>query len=204
MPFEKRRPLSPEATLRAKRAYLAAVRYADRQIGKVLDALDELGLTESTTVVLWGDHGWHLGDSQIWGKHTPFERALLSPLIIRSPGMAQGGVCDALVETLDIYPTLRDLCDPSFQRTEHPLDGESLVPLLRDPSATVRDTATSYWGKAVTVCSETHRAIAQRGEAGLENVELYDVRDTVDPVRNLAGEQPEVAAELLASLPAVG
>ncbi|MBD3175142.1 MAG: sulfatase-like hydrolase/transferase [Armatimonadia bacterium] len=204
MPFEKQRPLSPEATLRAKRAYLAAVRYADRQIGKVLDTLDELGLAESTTVVLWGDHGWHLGDSQIWGKHTPFERALLSPLIIRSPGMTQGGVCDALVETLDIYPTLRDLCDPSFPRTEHPLDGESLVPLLRDPSASVRDTATSYWGKAVTVRGETHRAIAQRGEAGFENVELYDVRDTVDPVRNLAGEQPEVAAELLASLPAVG
>ena len=117
-PFPKTNPLAAADQLRARRAYLACVRYSDRQVGKVLDALDTLGLDDSTIVVVWGDNGWHLGDSQLWGKHTPFERALLTPLIIRAPGISRAGTrCDALVESLDLYPTLMDLCQPGFTRT---------------------------------------------------------------------------------------
>ena len=142
--FQKSHPLTEEAQLKSKQAYLACARYSDRQVGKVLKALDDLGLAENTIVVLWGDHGWHLGDSQIWGKHTPFERAVHSPLLIRVPGIkSKGRICSALVETLDIYPTLVDLCSLNNKKTEFPLDGKSLGPLLNDQTGDIREAALS-------------------------------------------------------------
>ena len=196
-PFQKDRPLALKDQLKAKRAYLACVRYTDRQIGKVLNALDEQGLTDNTIVVLWGDHGWHLGDSQIWGKHTPLERALRSPLLIRVPGMKSAGkACDALVETLDIYPTLVDLCSPAIRRTEHPLDGKNLRPLLNDPQSDIRHAAISYWRSAVSVRTKTHRLVVDKTKTP-SNVELYDIRKSPDPLHNLASEKPELVDKLL-------
>ncbi len=88
------------------------MRYVDRQIGRVLAAVDQLGLADNTIVVVWGDHGWHLGESAIWGKHAPFERTVRSTLMIRAPQVERPGrTSTALVETLDLYPTLVDLCD---------------------------------------------------------------------------------------------
>ena len=132
------------------------VRYTDRQVGKVLKAVDDLGLRDSTIIVLWGDHGWHLGDSAIWGKHSPFERAMKSPLVVRAPGIPPARSA-ALVETIDIYPTLVEMCAPAFTMTEHPLDGRSLVPILAGKKSQVRNAALSYWRDAVSVRSETHR-----------------------------------------------
>ncbi|MEK7781624.1 MAG: sulfatase [Verrucomicrobiota bacterium] len=204
LPFADTNPLAAADQLQARRAYLACVRYTDRQIGKVLDALDQLGLAESTIVVLWGDHGWHLGDSQIWGKHTPFERALQSPLIIRAPGISRAAKsCDALVESTDLYPTLMDLCQLSFTRTQHPLDGLSLRPLLDESSRSVRDAAVSYWQKAVSVRTATHRFIAIRTGSTWSGQELYDLRQSLDPGENLAARQPELVKRLLGSLPAL-
>lgn len=201
-PFQKDPPLREEDQLKAKRAYLACVRFTDRQIGKVLDALDVMGLADNTVIVLWGDHGWHLGDSQIWGKHTPFERAVHSPLMIHVPGMEnQGQICNALVETIDLFPTLLEVCSPSFQDTEFPLDGHSLCPLIKDVNAKVRDAALSYWGSAVTVRTATHRLIASRSEQGFENLELYDMGKGPDPAQNLAETQPDKAQELLGYMP---
>jgi len=199
-PFPKQRPLADEDALRARRAYLACVRYTDRQVGKVLDALDELELADRTVVVLWGDHGWHLGESQIWGKHSPFERALRSPLIVRAPGM-EPGVSDALVESLDVYPTLVELCRPSFTRTEHPLDGVSLAPLLASPDSEVREAAVSCFGDVVSVRTTTHRLIARRADEGFGDVELYALADGPDPIRDLASDEPELVERLLALLP---
>lgn len=201
-PFQKTNPLAPADIIKARRAYLACVRYSDRQAGKVLDALDALGLSDSTIVVLWGDNGWHLGDSQIWGKHTPFERAVHTPLIFRVPGLTKAGTrCNALVESLDIYPTLVDLCRPSFKRTAHPLDGLSLRPLLDGATNSIRDTAVSYWGKAETVCTGTNRLIATRTGNKWSNIELYDLRKTPDPVVNLATRQPDTVKHLLDAMP---
>lgn len=202
-PFPKEAPLAETNQLAARRAYLACVRYTDRQIGKVLDALDTLGLADSTVVVLWGDHGWHLGDSQLWGKHALFERSLHAPLIIRAPGIGQPGQrSDALVETLDLYPTLVDLCRPAFTRTQHPLDGFSLRPLLEGKTNAVRDVAISHWPQALSVRSATHRLIVRRNAEGVvSNEELYDHRSTPDPVENLAAKQPERVAELARKLP---
>lgn len=187
MPFPKTKPLAPEDQIRVRRAYLACVRFVDRQVGKVLDAVDRLGLAESTVVVLWGDHGWHLGDSQIWGKHSPYDRALRSPLIVRVPGMQNAGHrCIALAESVDIYPTLIDLCRPSFSKTRHPLDGKSLAPLLEGPAQSVREAAISYWKSAVSVRTQTHRLIAKVKDESPASVELYDMRKSPDPLNNVA------------------
>ena len=99
--MKKKRPLSPEATQQSRRAYLACVRYTDRQVGKVLNALKELGTGAGNGRNSLGDHGWHLGEQEIWGKHSPFERANRSVLMIRIPGMETAGMkTDAVVESL--------------------------------------------------------------------------------------------------------
>ena len=198
MAFAKTYPLAPEDRITARRAYLACVRYVDRQVGKVLKALDDLQLSRSTIVIVWGDHGWHLGDSALWGKHTPFERALRSTLIIRAPGVSQAGLrCNALVETLDLYPTLVDLCQPVFRKTAYPLDGKSLRPLLTGQSRSIRSNAVSFWRSAVSVRTGTHRLIGSVGKRGMSRVELYDLADGPDPIRNRAASSPEICRRLL-------
>lgn len=194
-PFPKKRPLPEADAIQTRRAYLACVRYVDRQVGKVLAALDRLDLAENTIVVVWGDHGWHLGESQIWGKHTPFERAVHSALIIRAPGMTPRR-CDSPVETLDIYPTLVDLCEPTFRKTQHPLDGVSLQPILTGERSSVRETAVSYWRNAVSVRSSEHRLIAKLNNGKLTDIELYDVTETPDPVENIAANHPDIVERL--------
>ncbi len=198
LPFPSERPLTLEDRKTARRAYAAAVRYVDRQIGKVLDTLDELGLGRNTIVVVWGDHGWHLGEYAIWGKHAPFERALRSALFIRAPGMKRAGqATGALVETLDLYPTLVELCNPSFNRTAHPLDGSSLVPLLNDKANSIRDSAVSFWRDAVSVRTADHRLIVRKNNGTLTPLELYDMRGGSDPSDNIIAKRPEVVEHLL-------
>ena len=114
-----------------KHAYLACVSYADAQIGKLLAALDEEGLRENTIVVVWGDHGWHLGDLGVWGKATNYEVAARVPLIVSAPGMTRPGeATDALVELVDIYPTL---CELAGLPLPGHLEGTSFAPLLSGP-----------------------------------------------------------------------
>jgi arylsulfatase A-like enzyme len=196
--FNKTHPLTEEAQLKSKQAYLACARYSDRQIGKVLKALEDQGLAENTIVVLWGDHGWHLGDSQIWGKHTPFERAVHSPLLIRAPGLkSEGSVCSALVETLDIYPTVIDLCSLERKNTEYPLDGKSLKSLLYDPEGDIREAALSYWRNAVSVRTKSHRLIVTKTKNKYSKIELYDIRKTPDPVKNIKDIKSELVQHML-------
>lgn len=203
LPFPDNNPLAAEDRLTARRAYAAAVRYADRQVGRVLDALNETGLADNTIVVVWGDHGWHLGEYAIWAKHTPFERALRSALLIRAPGMRRaGGATDALVETLDLYPTLVDLCRPKFGRTHHPLDGRSLVPLLNGEQTSVREAAISYWRDAVSVRTPSHRLVVRKKAGELQPLELYDMTRGPDAAENLLDEQPETVKKMLYYVPA--
>lgn len=202
MEFPKTRPLARENRLQTRRGYLACVRYVDRQVGKVLTALEELGLSENTIVVVWGDHGWFLGDSALWAKHAPLERALNSTLIIRAPGVSQPGLkTAALVETIDLYPTLVDLCQPAFRKTEFPLDGVSLKPILNGQKSKVRDFAFSYWNSAVSVRDQSYRLTATLKKGRPASVELYDVSKTPDPVQNLAKEKTELVNQLLEAIP---
>ena len=199
-PFDKTRPLDADKIQHNKRAYLACVRYTDRQIGRVLKALDDEGLSNSTIVVLWSDHGWNLGDSQQWAKHTALDRAVRSPMMISVPGMTTGQHCDSLVESIDLYPTLMELCDPKFKQTEHRLDGKSLLPIFKDPKSTVREASFSYWRDAVSIRNQNYRLIGKRvGKDGrkLNQIELYSREQNFDPVENLAEKHPDVVASLL-------
>ena len=181
---EKTRPLSDDAIRNSKRAYLACVRYVDRQIGRVLTTLQKNDMMRDTIVVIWGDHGWHLGEQEVWAKHTPFERANRSVLMIASPRMRTAGrETFSLASSIDIYPTLVELCRPEFRSTMHKLDGKSLVPILRHERTRVRDYARSYWKNAITVRDERYRLVTNTTRT-IE--ELYDLKDDPDSTRNLA------------------
>ncbi len=124
-------------------AYLACVSYVDAQIGKILDQLDTLGLRENTIIMLWGDHGWHLGEHGIWGKATNYEIATRVPLIISAPGRTASNVAsDALVELVDMYPTLSELADLPLPKH---LDGQSFAPLLKKPDQPWKKAAFSQF-----------------------------------------------------------
>jgi iduronate 2-sulfatase len=126
-----------------KHGYYAAVSYMDTQVGKVLDELDRLGLRDNTIIVLWGDHGWKLGEHDAWCKHSNCENDTNAPLLISVPGMKNAGVhTDALVEFVDIYPTLSDLAGLSLP--SH-LEGTSLKPLLDDPKRAWKSAAFSQY-----------------------------------------------------------
>jgi arylsulfatase A-like enzyme len=127
----KNGPIPNEAQRRVKHAYYACISYIDAQIGRVLAELDAQGLRDNTIVVLWSDHGYHLGEQNLWGKTTNFELDTRVPLIVRAPGRAGNGqTSDALVELVDLFPSLTDLCGLD---QPHELEGTSLVPLLDTP-----------------------------------------------------------------------
>ena len=119
--------------------------YTDAQIGKLLAALDQLGLAQNTIVVLWGDHGWSLGEKDRWCKGTNFERDTRVPLLIRTPGLlAPGAAASGLVELVDVFPTLAELASlPAPQG----LDGRSLVPMLADPQSPGREAVLSQFAR---------------------------------------------------------
>jgi iduronate 2-sulfatase len=121
--------------------YYAATSYTDAQIGILLNALDSLGLSKNTIIVLWGDHGWHLGDHNLWCKHTNFEQATHAPLLISAPGI-KPSITYSPTEFVDIFPTL---CDLSGLNIPAHLDGKSLVSVMKDPEKSVKDFAVSQY-----------------------------------------------------------
>lgn len=138
-------PIVGELARTLKHAYLASVSYVDAQIGKMLAALEEEGVRNNTIIILWSDHGWHLGDMGIWGKATNYEIATRVPMIIWTPDMpdsARGKKTDALVELVDMYPTLSELA--GLELPEH-LEGQSFVPLLQNPALEWKKAAFSQY-----------------------------------------------------------
>ena len=181
-----------EFATQVRKHYAACVSYADAQVGKILRQLDQLEIGNQTIVVLWGDHGWHLGEHAIWGKHALFEESLRSPLIFRYPGISQPGrSTQSVVETLDVFPTLCDLTglpQPDFTH------GVSLRPILESPDA-AGHPAISY-GQARTIRTDTHRLIAHPDGY----VELYDHTLTAKETRNVASDRPALVQDVLAIL----
>ncbi|WP_246124729.1 sulfatase [Algibacter pacificus] len=172
-----------------RRHYAACVSYADAQVGKVLAELKRTGADKNTIVVLWGDHGWHLGEHAIWGKHSLFEESLHSPLIIHYPGMKKTGAkADAVVETVDIFPTLCDLAGIEIPVYAY---GESMKKILVDPN-TEGHTAIAYTRKASTIRTSTHRMTLHKDGF----VELYDHTSAEKETKNIAKEYPELVEEL--------
>lgn len=187
----------PAYARRLREAYAASVSYTDAQVGRVLRALDESGLADNTIVVIWSDHGFLLGEHAIWGKHCLYEHALRSPLMIRHPTMPKPGVVsDALVETVDLLPTLADLCG---LKTPDGLDGRSLRPQLEDPQTPAAKPALGFWNNGQrTVRTERWRLIIQSGKDGTATRhELFDYQTDLHETRNHADAHPQVVAELL-------
>jgi arylsulfatase A-like enzyme len=122
-------------------AYYAAISYVDAQVGLLLNTLDSLGTLNNTIIVLWGDHGWHLGDHDMWGKHTNFEQATKAPLIFAAPGL-KSGQTKSLSEHVDVFPTICDLAGLSIPSQ---LQGKSLKPIMANNKATVSDIAVSQY-----------------------------------------------------------
>jgi len=182
-----------EFALDVRKHYAACVSYADTQVGRLMKKLRQTGVARDTIVVLWGDHGWHLGEHAVWGKHTLFEESLRSPLIVSYPSIETSGqYTNAVVETLDIFPTLCDLAGlpmPDF------VDGVSLRPFLENP-ASPGHAAISYHGSSRTIRTDTHRLILHKDGYA----ELYDHTSAEQETKNIAPANPDLVEKLSACL----
>ncbi len=189
--------LPTELSRTLKHGYYACVSYIDAQIGRLLDALKENGLAENTIVIVWGDHGWKLGEHGMWCKHTPFELDAHVPMIIRVPYLENSkGRTKAFAEFVDIYPTLCDLCH--LPLPPH-LQGNSLLPVLKDPSIPWKPAAFTQWPKvarrdpervvtAYSMKTDRYRYVEWiRNKTGTVLArELYDHENDPQENRNLA------------------
>lgn len=186
--------LAVETEKKLIHGYYACVSFVDAQVGKILDALEANGLAENTVVILWGDHGWKLGEHGMWCKHTNFELDTRVPMILSAPGVQQNVKTASFAEFIDIFPTLADLC--GLEVPEH-LHGQSLVPVLKDPAARVKDHAFSIWPSYRAPRTDADKAILgfsvrtdqfrytewiNVGSGELLDKELYD--HYIDPLEN--------------------
>ncbi|MCB1056969.1 MAG: sulfatase [Acidobacteria bacterium] len=183
-------------------SYLAAIRFADTMVGRLLDAVDRSPGRDRTIIVLWSDHGFHLGEKMHWRKGSLWEEGTRVPLIVVAPGVTPAGaVCDRPVSLLDLYPTLLELLGVGAEEPlpGHPLEGNSLVPWLRDPKLGGGTPALSMIRRDFAVRSERWRYIRY----GSGDEELYDLDADPEEWTNLA-DRPELApikSELGAEIP---
>ncbi|MCD6359794.1 MAG: sulfatase [Armatimonadetes bacterium] len=206
----KQGPVTEEQARWLVHGYYAATSFVDAQVNRLLDTLDELELRERTIVILWGDHGWQLGDHGMWCKHTNFETSVHAPIIISVPGQTPAH-CDALVEFVDIYPTLCELCGLPLPDT---LEGVSFAPLIEDPAREWKTAAFSQYprwipnvGHCMGYSMRTDRYRFTRWavpEKDFVEYELYD--HEVDPRENVniakRPENAELVAQLVAQMDA--
>jgi iduronate 2-sulfatase len=165
-----------------RHGYLACVSYVDRLVGNVLAELEKQGLAENTIVVVWGDHGWHLGEHDFWGKHNTMHLSTRVPLIVKAPGMTAGR-SEALVETSDIFSTLCSLANIPVPDT---VQGRSFAAILNRPKQTFREVAYSRFGSGDAVITDRYAFTRYRDGARM----LYDHKK--DPKENVnVAESPE-------------
>ena len=166
-----------------RKHYAACVSSTDRHVGEIIKMLENSGKDKNTIVILWGDHGWHLGEKQIWGKHTLYEVALHSPLFIKTPGMVRAGeATNRVVGSVDIYPTLCTLAGlPSPER----LQGTDLNSLLKDPKSGAKNKgiAISYWrNNRSEITSTEHKIFSKKDNKLLQH---YDLQADPKELNNL-------------------
>jgi arylsulfatase A-like enzyme len=214
----KGNPIPADFAKKLRHGYYACVSYTDAQVGRLLDALEKEGLADNTVVVLWGDHGWQLGDHGLWHKHTNFELATRAPLLVSVPGLKTAGQkCDAPVEFVDVYPTLADVCGLSIPSG---LDGISLKPWLENPASPAKKVAISQYqrgggetggrslmGYSIRDVRWRLTVWRDRHDGGAVATELYDEQNDPAESKNLASAHPDIVARLrehLPSLPSFG
>ncbi len=188
----KKGPVSKETAKQLIRGYHACVSLVDAQLGRLLDELDKLGVADNTIIILWGDHGWQLGEHGFWCKHTNFEVASRTPLFLSVPGTEGGRVCNRMVEYVDIYPTLCDLA--GISKPEH-LQGMSMAPLLADVNAEHKDAVITRHGGGDAVRTDGFRYMEMRTKGGkgpLQGVGMFDLEKDPDENQNVA-EDPAYA-----------
>lgn len=177
----------------ARHAYYACVSYVDALIGTLLAELKALDLEENTVVILWGDHGWLLGEHNFWGKHNTLNETLRVPLIIRAPGCQKNARTQALVELVDLYPTLCELAGLPHPDS-HRLDGQSVVPLLKLPHQPWKEAVFSEWatGKAVktdrylyTEWNSGSKMLFDHHKDPFENVNIADKSENTEMIEHL-------------------
>jgi iduronate 2-sulfatase len=198
-------PLTDDLQRTLIHGYYAAMSYMDAQLGRVIAALEANGLAGNTIVVLWGDHGWHLGDHGMWCKHTNYEQATHIPLIVVDPTATNKGTHAAgLVESVDVYPTL---CELAGLPAPAGVEGASFAATLADPSATTKKAIFHVYprgeliGRAVR--TGRYRLVEWKkpqSPADTAELELYDYEFDPEENRNLAAQRPEVVTELRAIL----
>lgn len=183
--------------------YYASTSFVDAQIGRVINELERLNLIQKTIIVLWGDHGFHLGDHGIWTKHTNYEQANRIPIIISAPGVTRSNSNSShLVESVDIFPTLAELARLPPPAGPQPIDGLSLVPVLKDPRTRIRDHAFHAYpnkklGRAIR--TERYRLVEWKIPGASEDtaeLELYDYELDPQETKNIAQERPDVTKQL--------
>ena len=183
----------PDFAEEVRKHYAACVSYSDRHVGMILETLKKTGAYNNTIIVLWGEHGWHLGEHAIWGKHSLFEESLHSPLVISYQGIEKAGKsANGVVETCDIFPTLCELTGiqvPDF------VNGRSLNTFLTEPETKGRD-AIAYTGNAKTIRTQRYRFTLHGSGA----VELYDHESDEKETLNIAEKHPEVVKKLTEQL----
>lgn len=204
---DNQKRLSPEKQRELIHGYYAATSYMDAQLLKVLNELEHLGLAENTIIVLWGDHGWHLGDHGLWNKHTNFEQATRVPLLISAPGIPNGTKPNTLCELVDVFPTLCDLAgieSPAY------LDGVSLVPSMKKEKTQLRNYSLSQYPRFGGIMGYSIRTTRYRYTIWMDNyysaktpfnatdikaTELYDyVEDPLETI-NQSGKKEYKKAE---------
>jgi iduronate 2-sulfatase len=183
-----------EQQRKAIQAYYACISFVDAQIGKLLDGLEEFGLLDNTIIVFWSDHGYNLGEHGQWQKQTLFETSAKQPLIISVPGLPKGAATDAIVQMVDIYPTLAEIA--GFGAPED-LDGHSLVPLLKDPDAEWNYPAFTLQARTLNPgAREGHSEYSFNPNVGSSNPTIFGRSIRVKRYRFTEWDEGRVGAEL--------
>lgn len=206
VPTQKTDSFSEDLKRNLIHGYYASTSFVDAQIGKVVDELDRLQLADNTIIVLWGDHGFHLGDLGVWTKHTNYEQANRIPILISAPGVIKAGSStNQPAESVDIFPTIAELAGLPAPTGPQPMSGVSLVPVLKDPTQRVRDHAFHAYPKQKlgrAIRTERYRLVEWKspGKAESAEYELYDYQTDPLETKNLAASHPDVVAMLKRTL----
>jgi iduronate 2-sulfatase len=200
-------PVSDEVARTLIHGYYAAVSYMDAQVGRVIDALDKSGLSKNTIIVLWGDHGWHLGDHGMWCKHTNYEQATHIPLLVIDPRAdTKGAHSVSLVESVDVYPTL---CVLAGLPVPDGLEGKSFAKVIKDSAAPTKEAVFHVYprGKIIgrAVRTERYRLVEWKepgGKPDTAEIELYDYQTDPGENKNVADAKPGVVQKLRAMIDA--
>lgn len=206
-PVPQNPPLTEDLKRTLIHGYYASLSYMDAQLGRVLDEVDRLKLDRNTIIVLWGDHGYHLGDHGTWTKHTNYEQANRIPIVISAPGVTSpGSTTSELIETVDLFPTIAELAGLPLPDGPQPIDGDSFVPILKGEPSDIGQHAYHCFPKAGrlgrAIRTDRYRLVEWKriGSNDRADYELYDYMTDPRETKNLAKKHPDVLKHLKAIL----